>query len=113
MIFKIEIDEECITEDNIKYEIAQEVASKIYSSLNLETLKNQANKELEKKKEDCLKNIKSEIHSWDKAGIVLELQTMMEKNWINNIAEKVVEKLRCNSDFVSKVSSEIIKSNFK
>lgn len=111
MKFNIEIDEENLP--HIELMVAEELALKLESSINTKGIKNNAIKEFEEKKNEAIKATKMELNTWDKPSILFEMKNMFDKSWIKEVSDKVIEKLKYDSEFIAAVSTEIIKSKFK
>jgi hypothetical protein len=112
MKFSIEIDEE---ENMNHFEslVTDELARRLESTVNIKKIKQDAINKFEEKKNEELKSAKMQIYNWEKSSILLEMRQSLVPLLVKQVSEEVVKKLQSNSNFISEVSTEIIKSKFK
>jgi hypothetical protein len=112
MKFSIEIDNDSILANDITYAVSTRLAEQIYSKVNVKYVVDQANQEINTKKMEAIKNITTEVKSWDKASIILDLSAMLTKSWIKDIADKVSANIVKDPKFIATITSDIIKIHF-
>src|SRR5690242_1413010 len=112
MKFTVEIEDEDQSISSIQYKVASNIAYEIIKKIDIEKIKAKALEETEAIKKKILDGFKNEMKSWDKFDIVMEANKTFGGNWKQEISKEIIAQLRADSTFVSKVSTEIIKTKF-
>lgn len=112
MKFTIEIDDE-ESLSCIENQVAENLASLLYDRINVKDIQKKVKESFEKKKKAALEKVELKVKSWDKEKILLELQSRItHAGWIDKIAKEVVKQMKYDTEFIKKISTEIIKSQF-
>lgn len=105
----IEIEEGEYALDSLRAEIVRELATKACPYYDMEQIKKELRQNVDKEKKIILKEFENRISSMDELEISQITNRFFEKTWINKVSEQIFQKLKGDSDFIGKLSKEVIK----
>src|SRR5690242_16856146 len=105
MTFKIELDEDSISEEEIVHEVARQLSYQLRDKIDFNRIVKEAQEEFKATKDQEIKKVKVEIQEWDKQSIMYDwVDKVIYNKMIEDVTEKVVKKLSFNSNFIANVS---------
>lgn len=115
--FNIQVIYDHEEDGDLDYIISQAIAYEVLKQMNMPGYIKKAQEEIHVKKEQLIKDMKSELASWDKSALAYEYGKLTSSGFqvsvVKEVVPKVVALLKADKEFIGDIAAYIIKEKFK